>query len=160
MTYLLDTDVFVQAKNLHYGFDFCPGFWDWISQEHLNDKVFSIDKVQDELIAGKDELSEWAKQLGSNFFLKPDKKTAQSFGLVSKWVNDQSYESSAMNTFFQVADYYLICHALGHNKTVVTHEVPSDSARKIKIPNVCIGLGIECINPFQLLRREKARLII
>ena len=28
MAYLLDTDVFVQAKNLHYGFDFCPAFAD------------------------------------------------------------------------------------------------------------------------------------
>jgi hypothetical protein len=27
MAYLLDSDVFIQAKNLHYGFDFCPGFW-------------------------------------------------------------------------------------------------------------------------------------
>ncbi len=27
MAYLLDANVFIQAKNLHYGFDFCPGFW-------------------------------------------------------------------------------------------------------------------------------------
>ncbi|ANT65111.1 hypothetical protein Ptc2401_01341 [Prosthecochloris sp. CIB 2401] len=27
MTYLLDANVFIQAKNLHYGFDFCPAFW-------------------------------------------------------------------------------------------------------------------------------------
>lgn len=24
MAYLLDANVFIQAKNLHYGFDFCP----------------------------------------------------------------------------------------------------------------------------------------
>lgn len=24
MAYLLDADVFIRAKNLHYGFDFCP----------------------------------------------------------------------------------------------------------------------------------------
>jgi Domain of unknown function (DUF4411) len=29
MPYLLDSDVFIQAKNLHYSFDFCPAFWDW-----------------------------------------------------------------------------------------------------------------------------------
>ena len=23
-TYLLDANIFIQAKNLHYGFDFCP----------------------------------------------------------------------------------------------------------------------------------------
>ena len=25
-TYLLDSNVFIQAKNLHYGLDFCPAF--------------------------------------------------------------------------------------------------------------------------------------
>ena len=30
MSYLLDADVFIQAKNLHYGLDFCPAFWDWL----------------------------------------------------------------------------------------------------------------------------------
>ena len=26
--YLIDTNVFIEAKNRHYGFDFCPAFWD------------------------------------------------------------------------------------------------------------------------------------
>jgi hypothetical protein len=26
MAYLLDADVFIRAKNLHYGYDFCPAF--------------------------------------------------------------------------------------------------------------------------------------
>lgn len=26
--YLLDANVFIQAKNLHYGMDFCPAFWE------------------------------------------------------------------------------------------------------------------------------------
>ncbi len=30
MAYLLDADVFIRAKNLHYGFDFCPAFWEWL----------------------------------------------------------------------------------------------------------------------------------
>jgi hypothetical protein len=30
MKYLLDANVFVQAKNLHYGLDFCPAFWEWL----------------------------------------------------------------------------------------------------------------------------------
>ena len=30
MAYLLDANVFIQAKNLQYGFDFCPAFWDWL----------------------------------------------------------------------------------------------------------------------------------
>ena len=28
--YLIDLNVFIQAKNLHDGFDVCPAFWDWL----------------------------------------------------------------------------------------------------------------------------------
>lgn len=37
MAYLLDSDVFIQARNLHYGFDFCPAFWDWLEWAHRRD---------------------------------------------------------------------------------------------------------------------------
>ena len=65
-----------------------------------------------------------------------------------------------MNTFLQVADYYLVAHALAHKHTVVTHEVPAASTKKIKIPNVCIGLGIKCMNPYEMLRHERARFVL
>ena len=39
MIYLLDANVFIQAKNLHYGFDFCPAFWDWLIAENAAGKV-------------------------------------------------------------------------------------------------------------------------
>ena len=45
MAYLLDANVFIQAKNLHYGFDFCPAFWDWIDRENAAGKVYSIEKI-------------------------------------------------------------------------------------------------------------------
>lgn len=57
MAYLLDSNVFIQAKNFHYGFDFCPGFWDWIDHSHADGTVLSIEKVYDELASGDDELS-------------------------------------------------------------------------------------------------------
>ena len=34
MAYLLDADVLIGAKNLHYGFDFCPACWEWIVRDH------------------------------------------------------------------------------------------------------------------------------
>jgi hypothetical protein len=59
-TYLLDANIFIQAKNLHYGFDFCPAFWDWINEAHTAGAVYSIDSVRTELQAGTDELTTWA----------------------------------------------------------------------------------------------------
>ena len=57
MSYLLDANVFIQAKNLHYGLDFCPAFWQWLIDGHADGRVFSIDKVADEIAAGADELT-------------------------------------------------------------------------------------------------------
>lgn len=160
MAYLLDSDVFIQAKNLHYGFDFCPAFWDWIHKKNNENIVFSIEKVSDELQSGADELSTWASQLGKDFFLIPDQKMNQSFGPVSTWVTSQQYEASAIHTFFQVADYYLVAYAHAHDHVIVTHEIPASTPKKIKIPNVCIGLGIKCVTPYEMLRKEMARFIL
>ncbi len=160
MAYLLDSNVFIQAKNLHYGLDFCPAFWDWLVARNASDHVFSIEKVGDELAAGADELTTWAQQRGPAFFLRPDAAILAALGAVSTWATGQLYEPSAVNTFLQVADYYLVAHALAHGDTVVTHEIASNSRRRIKIPDACIGLGIKCMTPFEMLRRERARFVL
>lgn len=160
MTYLLDANIFIQAKNLHYGLDFCPAFWEWLLERNGASRVFSIEKVGDEIEAGADELADWAAQRGPVFFLKPDTAMLPSLGTVSAWVTGQNYEPAAVNTFLQVADYYLVAHALAHEYVVVTHEVAAASTKKIKIPNVCIGLGIKFMSPFEMLRHERARFVL
>ena len=64
MAYILDADVFIRAKNLHYGLDFCPAFWEWLSLKNAAGQLFSIEKVGDEVQAIADELSEWAEAQG------------------------------------------------------------------------------------------------
>src|SRR6266508_6077111 len=160
MPYLLDANVFIQAKNLHYGMDFCPAFWDWLIEGNAAKQVFSIEKVGDEILAIADELADWADDRGSDFFLKPDAALLPALGAVSAWAAAQSYEPAAVNTFLLVADYYLVAHALAHGHTVVTHEIASTSTKKIKIPDACIGLGIKCMTPYEMLRRERARFVL
>ncbi len=160
MAYLLDANVFIQAKRLHYGMDFCPAFWRWLEQENEAGRVFSIEKVGDELQAGDDELTTWAAEQGDGFFLKPDPPMLQSMARVSQWAAGQSYRPAAVSAFLQDADYYLVGHALAHGHVVVTHEIASDGVRAVKIPNVCIGLGVKCMTPFEMLRKERARFIL
>lgn len=160
MTYLLDANVFIQAKNLHYGLDFCPAFWDWLIDNNRKQLVFSIEKVGDEIEAGSDELAAWATERKSDFFLKPDPTMLPTLRTVSSWVTGQQYEPAAVNIFLQVADYYLVAHALAHGHILVTHEIASTSLRKIKIPDVCLGLNIKCISPFEMLRNERARFVL
>lgn len=156
----MDANTFIQAKNLHYGFDFCPAFWDWLIEQNAAGRVASIEKVGDELRAGNDYLSNWAAARGRPFFLPPDALVVPALTRVSAWTTSLNYEAAAISTFLQVADYWLIAHALAHDFVVVTHEILSDSMRKIKIPNACIGLSLTCISPFEMLRRERARFIL
>ncbi|MGZ8309122.1 MAG: DUF4411 family protein [Rhodoplanes sp.] len=160
MAYLLDANVFIQAKNLHYGLDFCPAFWEWLIANNKGANVFSIEKVGDEIAAGGDDLSDWAGNCGDGFFLKPDAALLPAPGTVSAWANGQNYEPAAVNTFLQVADYYLVAYALAHGHTVVTHEIASASTKRIKIPNACIGLSVKFMTPYEMLRHERARFIL
>lgn len=160
MKYLLDANVFIQAKNLHYGLDFCPAFWNWLIVNNQEDRVFSIEKVGDEIDAGADDLAAWASERGPKFFLKPDAPILAKLGEVSNRVTSQNYEPAAVNTFLQLADYYIVAHALAHGYTVVTHEVMANTTKKIKIPNVCIDLGIKCMSPYEMLRYERARFVL
>ena len=158
--YLLDANVFIQAKNLQYGFDFCPAFWDWLIEKNAAAKVVSLDKIDDELQAGADELSEWATARGNAFFLSPDDAVVPALARVSTWATSQQYRPAAINTFLSIADYWLVAFALTHGDTVVTHERPSDGVSQIKIPNACLGLGVKFMSPYEMLRREHARFIL
>lgn len=160
MSYILDANVFIQAKNLHYGLDFCPAFWEWLLENNKAEKVFSIDKVADEISAGEDELTDWMKANSEGLFLKTDPQTAVQFPKVSAWATGQQYEATAINTFLQVADFYLIAHALASSYTVVSHETPANSTKRIKIPNACIGLDLRFMTPYEMLRREKAKFVL
>jgi hypothetical protein len=160
MAYLLDSNVFIQAKNLHYGFDFCPAFWDWIVQENTNGVVYSIEKVQDELVDGDDALAEWARARGSGFFQAPDETIVSSLGTLSAWAAGGAFEPAAVNVFLQVADYYLVAHAHANGFAVVTHEVAGNSRRKIKIPDACLAMGVRVVSPYQMLKAERARFVL
>lgn len=160
MAYLLDANVFIEAKNRHYGFDFCPAFWDWLVESHAAGKVFSIERVGAELEAGSDELGQWARRLGAGFFLRPDASVLKSLATIAEWVRQQGYQPAAITAFLDGADYYLVAQAHARGDIVVTHEIPSDGVKRVKIPNVAIGLGIRHMNPFEMLRRERARFVL
>ena len=53
--YLLDANIFIQAKNRHYAFDVVPGFWRWLERAHGIGIAGSVERVREELLVGKDE---------------------------------------------------------------------------------------------------------
>ena len=139
MSYLLDANVFIQAKSLHYGLDFCPAFWQWLIDGHADGRVFSIDKVADEIAAGADELTQWMHDHGNGLFRKTDAAVAAQFGKVSTWVTGQQYEPAAINTFLQVADFYLVAHALAGGWRRICATMRSDARPQRPRRRPCSG---------------------
>lgn len=162
MAYLLDANVLIQARKMHYGFDICPGFWEWIDLRSRSGDVVSIEKVLDDDIAiGGDDLVEWARARRATMFPPLGPETLPHLRTIAAWVGDQSYSAAAISDFLQEADYYLIGQALARPDILVTHELPAPGSKNhIKIPDVCIGVGVKFMNPFQMLRAENARFVL
>ncbi len=94
---------------------------------------------------------------GDGFSIPLDTTSVPALGTVSTGATGQSYEQDAVS--IQVADYYLVAQAYAGQHTV-THKLASASTRKLKVPDACIGLGIECVTPFEMLKKERARFVL
>lgn len=156
MAFLLDANVFIEAKNRYYGFDLCPGFWEWLDRRASDGTVMSIEAVRDELVGYDDLLSEWAQDR-PGLFRSVERETLPHMQALSVWVGRQRYREAAIAEFLESADYKLVATAMTHGFTVVTHETPSDAVRRVKIPEPCVAHNVEYINPFVMLRRLGAR---
>jgi hypothetical protein len=162
MAYLLDTNVFIEAKRRFYGLDFVPGYWDWLMREASSGSIRSIEKIAEEIGAQQDELSEWAANLPDGFFLRPDPAFSAAFQRVSQWAISAGFQQAAYSEFLDVADSFLVAQALAGQHTVITLEKPATtpSRKKIKVPDACAGLGVRCMTPYALMRIEGVKLIL
>ena len=157
MAYLLDTNVFIAAKNLHYGFDICPGFWDWLDQAGRAGTVRSVDAVYQELMGQGDDLAQWARD-HRQMFSAPTTADIAAVSAVNRWATEATeYNEGAKADFAAAADSFLIGHARAGGHSVVTHEVPGSKRTRIKIPNAAAAAGVRVLSPFAMLRIEGAR---
>lgn len=160
--YLVDANVFIQAKNFHYRFEFCQGFWQWLADGHNAGLLFSTAKVFQELNDGNDDdqVKLWANQLPSSFFV-PDTHDAtvmQAYGQVMTWILPNShYTQQAKDEFARAdkADSFLIATAKTHGFKLTTHELSKpETKRRILIPNAADVFGVGCTMIYNLLSRH------
>jgi hypothetical protein len=156
-TYLLDSDVFITAKNSYYAFDICPGFWAGLLVMHQRGRVFSISRVRSELLMGREseDLVQWVKQwLPADFFLEVD-AVGDAYAEVMLWVQRHvQYADTAKARFAVGADGWLVAYARVHCAVVVTNEQPAATSRtSIKLPDVCQAFGVEFEHTFGMLRK-------
>ena len=160
--YLLDTNVFITAKNTYYGTDFAPGFWDWITMEFAANELRSIAAVRHELLEQEDELTDWARRMPDDFWLNEADADVPSLRAIAGWTmtGDPRFTQQARTDFLATADYRLVAQAHAGGHVVVTHEVPQpEGKKKIKIPDVCAAHTVGQREPFGLFRELGLKLV-
>jgi hypothetical protein len=157
--YLIDANVFIQAKNFHYRFGFCQRFWQWLNEAHHAGLVFSIDKVRQEINDGDedDPVRLWADDLPEGFFIadKHDIAVMQAYRQVMQWnVSNNHYRQQAKDEFARSdkADAFLIATAKAHGFIVVTHEASKpESKKRVLIPDAGNAFNVKSIMIYDLL---------
>lgn len=156
--YLVDSDVFITAKNLYYVFDLCPGFWNSLIHHHGERRVYSINRIRSELLAGRktEDLVQWVENdLPPGFFLDTDGEDVTSaYTEVMLWVQrTPQYFDRAKAKFATEADGWLVAYAMVHDAIVVTNEQPRPESRnRVLLPDVCTQFDVTCKNIFFVLK--------
>lgn len=159
--YVLDANVFIEAARRYYAFDLAPGFWHAVADYAAKGRVRSIDRVEQELMRGNDELAEWAMGEFHNWFAPTDQgNVIDAYRKIMIWLqHQQQYSNSAIADFASGADGWLIAYAKVNRCIVVTHErYDSSVRRKVPIPNVCMAFSVSTIDTFAMLRALGVRL--
>lgn len=161
--YIVDSDVFITAKNRYYAFDICPGFWASVLHHCNGGALRSIDKVRQELLLGRpdEDLVQWVKKdVPAGFFLESaEQDVIAAFGEVMLWVQRHPrYFDQAKAEFATKADGWLVAYAKVHGVCVCTNEQPApDSRKEVKLPDVCEQFGVRFEDTFAMLKALRVR---
>ncbi|MGH9449733.1 MAG: DUF4411 family protein [Terriglobia bacterium] len=159
--YVLDANVFIEAARRYYAFDLAPAFWKSLVHYAAVGRVKSIDRVQQELERGNDDLAQWVKKgnFGSAFASTDDSSVIQAYSEIISWVQHQAqFLEAAKSSFADSADGWLVAYAKAQGGIVVTQEVlQSDARSRVKIPNVCQAFGVSFVGTFEVLRSLNIR---
>ncbi|MBE8183009.1 MAG: DUF4411 family protein [Candidatus Portiera sp.] len=170
MTYLIDASSLMQSQRVRYPLQNFPGVWDFLHELHKKDKLFSIDKVKDEINDGDehDELKKWVNNPKLNkFFTSANFVNLQdNIRIIENGLASKNYDPSAIFDFLKGTDCYLVAYAMRASATekidyiVITEEVASNSTMKIKIPDVCKIADTEYNSFIGLIKKENPKFVL
>lgn len=162
--YVLDASVFIQAHRTYYSFDICPGFWQALVRQHKANRLYSIDKVREELLRLEDRVARWTKKEAPDTFFKgtADQNVLDEFRAMVNWVqSEEQFTPEAKAEFSSVADGWLVAFAKVNDRVVVTQEEHRPEVRiKIPIPNLCIEFDVEYCNTFDMLNALNEQFVL
>ena len=106
VTFVLDSNTFIEAKQRYYAFDVCPGFWQALVWPHGQGRIVSIDRVRNELTDFDDELKTWALATmpGGCFFDTDTEPVLDAYQEAIAWVMAQAQLTDAAKGEFADTD--------------------------------------------------------
>lgn len=161
--FLLDSDVFIAAKNGYYAFDICPGFWKALLQANRLGRVGSIDRVRNELLSGRKEedLAQWVKNdVPAAFFHDSNAAdVSAAYSEIMLWVQrNPQYFDRAKAKFATEADGWVVAYSMVNKTVVVTNEQPRPESRnRVLLPDVCAQFKVPYKDTFPMLRELAVR---
>jgi Domain of unknown function (DUF4411) len=162
--FVLDSNVFITAKNAYYAFEICPGFWKGILRAHSRGQVGSIDHIRIELLRGRKEedLVQWVtKEVPADFFCDSTAGDVTSaYQKIMLWVQrNPQYFDQAKAQFATEADGWLAAYSMVNGTVVVTDEQPHpESKSHVFLPDVCRQFQVPYKGTFVMLRELSVRL--
>ncbi|MGE5586267.1 MAG: DUF4411 family protein [Bacillota bacterium] len=149
--YCIDTSALIHAWRRDYPPDVFQSLWDQLDRLIKQGRLFSSIEVLLELKRGGDEIYQWAKQR-EHAFLDADATVQRVVATIVDSFPSFLPSDSPDGIW---ADPYIVAIAKVNGWAVVTGEkAVSPGAKRIKIPNVCQEVGVECTEFLQLIRRE------
>ena len=151
--YSIDTSSTIAAFHEHYPIKYFPTLWQKIEKLIQSHRLKMSQVVFEE--AMKDpEIKQWCNQRQFKEFLHEEvdlpiqEKVREILAVYPRLVDSRSGKSGA--------DPWCVAYALiTENCTVITEENPTNSAKRPKIPDVCLHFKVECIKVVDLIKREK-----
>lgn len=153
--FLIDSNVFIEAKNFAYNFNYCKIFWDFILAMHSKGFVYSINAVRKELCAKEDPLCLWIKDEIPLSFFENELTSITNYAKLINWAMTLDVTPKAKSDFANQdkADAFLIAHAMTHGFTIITHERPSGGTpkKRIMIPDAAAVHGVKTLTLYEFL---------
>ena len=158
MLYLLDANVLIDARRDYYPFDRVPEFWEWLVHMGRQGRVKIPREIFDDIMEGRDELVDWLREnrdalVFDQYVSKGSVTKVAERGNASDLTDDEIEKIGS--------DPFLIAHALfdAGGRCVVTTESskPSRTRANRHVPDVCMDLGVLCVDTFELIRKMDFR---
>lgn len=152
MKYSIDSSSLITAWNSLYPPDVFAGVWSRLSSAIDDEGAVKItEAVYIELERQRDTLFDWVDQRNTSFIVPFDRDIQK--GVTTIQADYPSLVDIENERDF--ADPFVIALAKMNSCTVVTEEnLVGQQAKRLKIPNVCLGMEIDYLNFLGMIRAE------